>query len=184
MTDDAAVAALLETTHALHPHLEGRVSQVPGGGLGLYTTVELPAGKPVVLYFGELRARCKGRYCIDVSNARTLDAEPVGWVCMAGREVENKGRLVNDARGTGFDNNLRYAELMQVDGVAFVVMYARRRVARGEELFASYGRYYWRTWGHLLEPGGGGEAGCEGDEDDGGRGGVDTGNSAGEESAN
>eukprot|EP00952_Eustigmatos_sp_NYUAD-ZCMA_P003812 16682-Eustigmatos_ZCMA.PRE.1 len=79
-------------------------TQVPGGGDGLFATVDLPANRPIVLYYGVLRPyRVLGRYCIDVCGRRTLDAEPV---LVTEGEVMNKGRFVNDARGTQLQNKL------------------------------------------------------------------------------
>jgi hypothetical protein len=49
---------------------------------------------------------------------------------------------------------MRYAELVEGDPTTgrppCVVMYSRRRIQAGEELFASYGKLYWRQWGDEL----------------------------------
>jgi hypothetical protein len=51
------------------------------------------------MYYGEIAPPRHGRYCIKLSRSQVLDAEPVlSWMC-GDREVVNKGRMVNDARG-------------------------------------------------------------------------------------
>lgn len=63
-TNEAAVQALLEEMDEIASHLEIRPSLIPGGGDGLFTTIDLPADKPIVLYHGVLTPKHLGRYCI------------------------------------------------------------------------------------------------------------------------
>ncbi len=201
-TDAEEIEALLRATDALVPCLEVKPSSILGAGNGLFTKVNLPALKPLVLYYGELRQeKAQGRYCIQVGPCLTLDAEALlsfSGSCEedahttsasgAGRgdkaETQNLGRYVNDARGqASLENNMRYGRLLRFDddggekedsvvegegeGAAksqkrrkrsrrppCVVMYSTRKIKAGEELFASYGKWYWQRWGDLLESSG------------------------------
>ncbi len=164
-TEDDEIAALLQATDALVPHLHVRPSLIPGGGMGLFTSVDLPAQRPIVLYYGVLgHDKAHGRYCIQVAPQLTLDAEALLSFVedeRTGSEVPNLGRYVNDCKGhegDGVDNNMRYGRLLRFEQEEegkskrppCVVMYSRRRIKAGEELFASYGKRYWAQWGGLL----------------------------------
>jgi hypothetical protein len=196
-TDAEEIEALLLATDALVPCLQVKPSSIPGAGDGLFTSVDLPALKPLVLYYGELRhEKAQGRYCIQVGPCLTLDAEALlsfpssceeedkqhtAPASGASSETLNLGRYVNDARGqVSLENNMRYGRLLRFDerdedeGSATeggdttkgqrkrrkrggrrppcVVMYSTRKIKAGEELFASYGKWYWQRWGELLEP--------------------------------
>ncbi|GAB5030678.1 set domain protein [Nannochloropsis oceanica] len=196
-TDAEEVAALVHATDALVPCLEVKPSFIPGAGDGLFTAVDLPALKPLVLYYGELRKeKAQGRYCIQVGPSLTLDAEALlsfssgyegGATALAsgaGRgdetKTQNLGRYVNDARGQArLENNMRYGRLLRFDHYdekansvlkgkgndaaqcqrrirskrpPCVVMYSTRNIKAGEELLASYGKWYWQRWGDMREP--------------------------------
>ena len=196
-TDAEEIEALVHSTDALVPCLQVKPSSIQGGGDGLFATVNLPALKPLVLYYGELRqGKAQGRYCVQVGPCLTLDAEALlsfagssesdaHTASAAGRgdkaETQNLGRYVNDARGqASLENNMRYGRLLRFDetdedeesgaeGVdatkgsrrkrkeggrrpPCVVMYSTRKIKAGEELFASYGKWYWQRWGDLLKP--------------------------------
>ena len=72
-SQDAAVRELLDTMdYYAAQALEIRQSQIKGGGMGLWTKVDLPANKPIVLYYGELTPRHLGRYCIRVAKTFSL----------------------------------------------------------------------------------------------------------------
>lgn len=202
-TDAEEIEALLLATDALVPCLQVKPSSIPGAGDGLFTSVDLPALKPLVLYYGELRhEKAQGRYCIQVGPCLTLDAEALLSFSSSGEddagtasgggggenETQNLGRYVNDARGqVSLENSMRYGRLLRFDerdeeeGSAAegqgegatkgqrkrrkkggrrppcVIMYSTRKIKAGEELFASYGKWYWQRWGDLLEPSGDGK---------------------------
>jgi hypothetical protein len=197
-TDAGEVEALVHATDALVPCLQVKPSFISGAGDGLFTAVDLPALKPLVLYYGELRKeKAQGRYCIQVGPCLTLDAEallsfssgyeegaPTALVSGAGSgdeaKTQNLGRYVNDARGhASLENNMRYGRLLRFDDddekedgalkgkgndaaqcqrriqskrPPCVVMYSTRKIKAGEELLASYGKWYWQRWGDLLKP--------------------------------
>lgn len=200
-TDAEEIEALLLATDALALCLQVKPSSIQGAGEGLFSTVDLPALKPLVLYYGELRQeKAQGRYCIQVGPCLTLDAEALlsfsgsceedahtASASCAGRgdkaETQNLGRYVNDARGQGsLENNMRYGRLLRFDETdekedsavegkggdatdgqrrrrkrggrrpPCVIMYSTKKIKAGEELFASYGKWYWQRWGDLLEP--------------------------------
>lgn len=131
-TEKGSIQALLEEVDALVPYLAVRPSSIHGAGAGLWTSVDLPAQKPLVLYYGDLRReKAQGRYCIQVGPKLTLDAEAVhSFVCdNADATVDaenghmrneskmlNLGRYVNDAKGQpDMQNNLRYGRLLRFD---------------------------------------------------------------------
>jgi hypothetical protein len=129
-TDAEEIEALVLATDALVSCLQVKPSSIPGAGEGLFTTVDLPALKPLVLYYGELRQeKAQGRYCIQVGPCLTLDAEALlsfSSSCeedsrtaraSGGREkTDNLGRYVNDAHGqVSLENNMRYGRLLRFD---------------------------------------------------------------------
>jgi len=161
-TGPEAIQALLHHLDLLYPKLEVRPSTIPNAGMGLFTTIDLPANQPIVLYYGELTTRAQGGYCISVSQKHKLDGKPVVEVTRHDNNGDgddvgvvvmvNKGRCVNDARKNtvSLKNNMRYGPLLLASEVnsshPCVVMSSTRRIKAGEELLASYGMAYWKDW--------------------------------------
>ena len=175
-SDEEEIKVLLQAVDALALHLIVKPSTIKAAGEGLFTSVDLPANAPICLYYGELSTdRPHGRYCIKVGTNLSLDAEALLSFTLESAaggetviEMINLGRYVNDARGGGQQQqeeekkdrkrtapkhgpyNMRYGRLLRLESrPPFVVMSSRRRIAAGEELFASYGVKYWQQWDHL-----------------------------------
>jgi hypothetical protein len=78
---------MMLATDALVSCLQVKPSSIPGAGEGLFTTVDLPALKPLVLYYGELRqGKAQGRYCIQVGPCLTQVIVGVGRWGLGGKK--------------------------------------------------------------------------------------------------
>jgi uncharacterized protein len=141
--------AILSDIERIDPYLEIRDSSIAGAGKGLFTLIDLPADKPITLYFGVITRDIVGGYCLNISQHYTLDARPITKARFRGKVVINKGRFVNDSRGSNMTTNMKYCHLLQASEAdashSCVVMYSKRKIKSGEELLASYGYRYWRV---------------------------------------
>jgi transposase InsO family protein len=110
-------------------------SSIPGAGLGVIATKELPK-KTRLLYAGDLvpvaNASDGGAYYLELRS-------PPGTAVDAARTNAGDGRWVNDPKGTGKRANCKF-----VGQNGSAVVETTRRIAAGEELLASYGGGYWR----------------------------------------
>ncbi|CAF0858841.1 unnamed protein product [Adineta ricciae] len=116
--------------------LEVKPSQIPGAGSGLYTRNPIAKDSCVCVYTGQV--------------LRTIDAirlEDKTYLMRLGPQVyvnphdDNSmlGRYINDPRNRLLHNVL--FDKRPDEQCAYVI--AKRDIARGEEIFADYGRWYW-----------------------------------------
>ena len=124
-------------------HLKIKPSQIPGAGLGLYTTVNRPARRMVAPYTGRQITRpantYTGHYVIQLNEPP--QAPPYKYVD-ANRTTDGAGRFANNARRQDhFTNNSRLRPDYQHPGQAKVV--SLRPIPAGREVFTSYGNAYW-----------------------------------------
>jgi len=145
-------------------HLEVKLSTIPGAGNGVFTLRDIKKGEPVCYYAGY-----EGK---DAADPYAIHHQFNGTIRVGHRFAEGThgvGQLINDAASLDFTNlplnehgffsiksmkNLEKAynkqsdENMNVtytkDGEEYV-MYSRRNIKAGEELFVSYGPDYWVT---------------------------------------
>jgi SET domain-containing protein len=115
-------------------------STLKGAGKGLFTTRDIPKGKKIVEYKGNIvtwkevdsRDGLNG-YIYYVNRNHVIDAYPT---------KEHLARYANDAKGIvrteGLNNNCTY----QIEGVR-VFIYAMKNIPAGSELFVGYGKEYW-----------------------------------------
>lgn len=148
-------------------HLEVKLSTIPGAGNGVFTLRDIKNGEPVCYYAG--RDEPMGENSTD---PYAIQHQFNGTIRVGHRFAEGThgvGQLINDAAGIDFENlplnehgffsiksminletsyNKQSDENMNVtyskDGEEYV-MYARRNIKAGEELFVSYGSDYWAT---------------------------------------
>ncbi len=123
-------------------HLKIKPSQIPGIGLGLYTTVRRPAGRLVAPYTGRQierpNDRYRGAYVIQLNHPP--QAPPYKFVD-ANHTTDGAGRYANAARRRNhFTNNSRLRSDPQHAFQAKVI--SIRPIPAGKEIFASYGRDY------------------------------------------
>jgi len=124
-------------------------SQIQGAGLGLYLMESVDANAWIARYSGDplTRAECNDRwssqYRVQVHNNLFLDAaDPKHF----------EGRYINDARGSKFKTNARFASNYATNkcsttGHTWVRIYATRRIEAGEEIFIDYGEGFWESAG-------------------------------------
>jgi hypothetical protein len=114
-------------------------STVPNGGLGLYAGREFSRGEQVTIYCGDIiegntqaqEEYKDSKYLLQLKENKSIDAA---------RTNTADGRLVNDARGTVYTNNVLFCISRGGNNVA---IRANRMIKKGEEIFAAYGRGYW-----------------------------------------
>ncbi len=110
-------------------------SLIPGAGLGLITTIPRKAGDLVCTYRGK---RLRTRHAMKTPDKRYLmRLGPQSYVD-AKYCVHNPALYINDCRNK---NGYNIEFLKVPEGVAQVV--ATRDAKAGDELYASYGKFYW-----------------------------------------
>ena len=124
-------------------HLRIKPSQIPGAGMGLYTTVARPAHRMIAPYTGRHVTRPEdtytGHYVVQLNSPP--QAPPYKYVD-ANYSTDGAGRFANNARRNDhFTNNSHLSPDRQHPNNAKVV--ASRRIPAGREIFARYGQGYW-----------------------------------------
>ena len=121
-------------------------SRIKGAGLGVFLLEDAEANEWIARYSGDpLTSKSERRhseYRVQVHKNLFLDA------------VDNKhfeGRFINDARGTKFRTNARFAAGYATNecsetGFIWVRIYATRKNRAGEEIYADYGEDFWRAF--------------------------------------
>ena len=128
-------------THLLkEQHLRIKPSQIPGAGMGLYTTIRRPPHRMIAPYTGRPITRPEntyiGDYVIQLNNA-----PPYKYVD-ANHTTDAAGRYANNARRRDhFTNNSHLSPDPAHPHQAKVV--ASRPIPAGREVFARYGDGYW-----------------------------------------
>ena len=127
--------------------LSVRPSLIEGAGRGLFATTAFRKNEIITWYDGERidrkeairrKSMGKGTHLASASNYVVLDG--LRTPAEMGRGAAS---FVNDARNSIFQNN---AKLEKYCPSIFehVVIRAKRDIAKGEEIFASYGNAYWQ----------------------------------------
>jgi hypothetical protein len=122
--------------------LEGtsiKPATVPAAGMALYAARDFARGEHIADYSGDERVlrgeQDGGAYYLGLSQRRAIDAA---------RTNSGYGRWANDPRGSGYAAN---AELVLNQRKGVGRLRATRRIAKGDEIFVSYGAAYWRHHG-------------------------------------
>jgi hypothetical protein len=112
-------------------------SQVPGGGMGLWTTRRYKPNEKIGMYTGEKMSRAQvkqrygdatGQYVLCTNNTTCIDAR---------KSNSSAVRYANDSRKTKFKNNAK------LRGQWLVA--AGSGIPANREIFTSYGPDYWKT---------------------------------------
>ena len=103
-------------------------------GLGLFTTTAFKKGDFIIEYTGEkvttaVANQRGGQYLFELNNEFTID----------GRGRENKARYINHSCRPNC-----YPEIDEDEKHIFI--YAKRKIAPGEELNYNYGKEFWKTY--------------------------------------
>lgn len=130
--------------HLVRKLLERRLwikkSKLPGARLGLFSRKAIEKGACIVEYRGRLERWANVKHT-DGYNPYLLRVNAL-WVINALPYRKTPGRYANDARGPsrmeGVDNNAEY----RLEGRRCFI-YAKRNIARGEEILVSYGHEFW-----------------------------------------
>jgi len=124
------------------------LSQIKDSGNGLLTAIDIYKDEVISLFKGEIltdsiallrSGKGKDKYFIKMVDGRILDSMNVK--CFA--------KYANDATGfsiSDFKNNSKIA-LNERNEVCLI---ATRNIKKGEEIFCSYGKEYWKKHGFLL----------------------------------
>ena len=116
--------------------LRVKPSQVSGGGAGLWTTKRVKPNQRIGRYTGEsvTRSQLQQRYGNQTAQYALCSSKK----CVDARKTNSSAvRFANDARRTQFRNNARLRGLNLVVGSS--------GIPANREIFAAYGRGYWRT---------------------------------------
>jgi len=134
-----------------------RPSQIPHSGRGLYACENILKNTFIGFYEAEWYRygttdfnKCRGGYSFYVNDYMTLEI-------MCDDESMPYSALLNDAHGSGFDNNVEphvmipEAEVAKIRGrncgkydpSRIIGLYTMRDICVGEELFLDYGNTYW-----------------------------------------
>lgn len=125
-------------------NLRIKKSGIPGAGNGLFTTIDRRKGDTVAEYTGKvvpaskfLDDKYKSAYGYQVDKNTVIDAKSTQSAL---------GRYANDCRSRARGcktNNAKFAKHKR-RGKWSVRLKAKRNIKKGEEVFVSYGRSYWR----------------------------------------
>jgi hypothetical protein len=125
----------------LEKYLRVKKSKLPNAGKGLFTKKDIPKGTRIVEYKGKLRAWKDVKhqdgyngYLMYITRNAVIDAQPA---------LKTFGRYANDASGfvkvPGLKNNCEYVS----EGKRCFIE-SLRSIEKGEELFVSYGKDFWK----------------------------------------
>jgi hypothetical protein len=133
--------------------LEGariKQSNIKDAGKGLFATRDFKKGEKIADYTGDLVLVKDGNdnepsgnlshYILELTQVIGIDAA---------RTNTAAGRMVNDARRTEYNNNVRFS-CNQINKTAKLI--ALRNIKKGEEFYVSYGKNYWPAHRKLKEP--------------------------------
>ena len=114
-------------------------STVAGAGSGLFATRDFAEGDHLADYTGDeliiRQGSDGGPYCLALTQRRAIDAAPTNT---------GYGRWANDPRGSNGGPNAEFV-LNPARGTGR--LRATARIRKGDEIFVSYGRMYWATFG-------------------------------------
>ena len=123
----------------LHDGLRVTTSSVAHAGNGLFATRDFAPGEHLADYTGDeliiRRDGDGGPYCLALTKRRAIDAAATNT---------GYGRWANDPRGSDGGPNAEFV-LNPARGTGR--LRATARIRKGEEIFVSYGRQYWATFG-------------------------------------
>lgn len=116
------------------------------GQRGLFARAALKPGSHVIDYVGVIRDSSSesktSDYILAFTEDLSIDAEERG----------NEARFINDFRGTGGQQNVRFDLYESHGGKRLGVFVMSKPIRKGEELLVTYGRGFWKARGLLSAP--------------------------------
>jgi RNase H-like domain found in reverse transcriptase/Reverse transcriptase (RNA-dependent DNA polymerase)/Aspartyl protease/SET domain len=117
-----------------------RASTVPGAGMGLFASRDLPAQTDID-YTGDRRPLDDdtepGPYFLQLTNSTAIDAA---------RTNAGPGRWINDPRGSAATANATWSLYTPPGKPRVACVRTLRRIKKGEEILIKYGADYWRFY--------------------------------------
>ena len=116
-------------------------STLPGAGMGLFTSIDIPRGTLIIEYLGtvttwnDIKHEIDNPYLCYVNRNHVINGAP---------HPEHLARYANDAAGPVRLEGTRNNSFFEVDG-SRVFIKATRRIPAGTEIFVNYGKEYWET---------------------------------------
>ena len=124
----------------LEKQLIVRRSTLKGAGKGLFTTRDIPKGKKIVEYTGEITSwkevndhKGFNGYIYYINRNHVIDAA---------KAKDALARYANDAKGIVRADGLRNNCTYRIEGLR-VFIYSVRDISAGSELLVGYGKEYW-----------------------------------------
>lgn len=117
-------------------------SLIPGAGLGVIATQDVPAGTLVSYYKGRVlqKESASSRYQVWVCKGYIIDAED---------EMDCIARYINHLPKGG-RSNCRFVMRHETGGKKTVKVITTRTIRSGEEVYLNYGGEYWSSWNNRL----------------------------------
>jgi hypothetical protein len=115
-------------------------SLVPNAGKGLFANRNFKKGEVIGNYTGDIvridklssdKNLPRSAYILELTETLGIDAA---------RTNTSEGRMVNDARRSGFKNNVKFSANQRNKTAKLIAL---RTIKKGEEFLISYGRNYW-----------------------------------------
>ena len=120
-------------------YLTLKPSQIPNGGVGLYTNVNIPKGANISRFIGNIvdemiteKPNCL--YLVETLDGKVMDVYP----------SKQKAKYANDAAGPRRIKGIRNNSYIEYQNEKIYIV-ASKNIKKGEEIFLSYGRAYWRS---------------------------------------
>ncbi len=117
-------------------------SKIQNGGIGVYTHEDIPEGKIIDEYIGDITSVSIGHYTLCINDGIYIDAYNYPRCYMA---MINDGSFVSK-KNKNKNNNIKYENNCEfyVKGKKAYVK-SLREIKAEEELFISYGEDYWSS---------------------------------------
>ena len=116
-------------------HLQVKKSTIPNGGLGLFTTIDRKANKPIIPYEGKIIHQHNdhnNHYVLELANNKFIDASnPNSGVARFSNTAKPRNRPIV--------NNAKYTKSRQRNSANIT---AKKLIKKGKEILVSYGRTF------------------------------------------
>mmetsp|Transcript_29119 Transcript_29119/g.71037 ORF Transcript_29119/g.71037 Transcript_29119/m.71037 type:complete len:187 (+) Transcript_29119:85-645(+) len=108
---------------------------------GLFAATNIKPNTHIIDYVGKIRLESEesknSDYIIAFTENLSIDAEKFG----------NEARFINDFRGTGGTQNVKFDTYASDGGTRLGVFSLSKQIKKGEELLVTYGRGFWKERG-------------------------------------
>lgn len=129
----------------LKKYLIIRKSKIPNSGKGVFTKVDIEKDDVITEYTGEKVSHTIGTARMILGQSNSILYLNKKYFIDSRTDKDCITTFINDAEGihkTKYENNVI---MVRANGRIYVV--AKRDIKKGEELFISYGKKYWESYG-------------------------------------